>query len=208
LAGLPLSSAIAKLNSVVDGVHLGVQTYSFREFKGDDVMGQIIKAMTDIGLSECEFFGPPLDRAAGGKEHMSDAERLAIPLDNYKKIGQRFADAGIQVYGYNGSFGASEAQNNRTFEIAKAMGAKIVTWSGTISVARQIAPLVDDHKVIVACHGHSNTKDPNQFATPESFATVMSLSKYFWVNLDIGHFSAAGYDPVEYSTTIALPIST
>ncbi|MFZ0593514.1 MAG: TIM barrel protein, partial [Bryobacteraceae bacterium] len=46
--------------------------------------------------------------------------------------------------------------------------------------------------------GHSDIKDPNQFATPESFATVMGMSKYFWVNLDIGHFTAANYDPVQY----------
>jgi len=26
----------------------------------------------------------------------------------------------------------------------------------------------------------------------------MKLSKYFWINLDIGHFVSAGYDPVGY----------
>jgi sugar phosphate isomerase/epimerase len=26
----------------------------------------------------------------------------------------------------------------------------------------------------------------------------MKLSKYFWINLDIGHFVSAGYDPVAY----------
>ncbi len=52
--------------------------------------------------------------------------------------------------------------------------------------------------MIVAMHGHSNIADPNQFAKPESFAAAMAMSKYFWVNLDIGHFTAAGYDPVAY----------
>ena len=43
-------------------------------------------------------------------------------------------------------------------------------------------------------HGHSNISDPNEFATPESFAAAMKMSKYFKVNLDIGHFTAANYD--------------
>ena len=52
--------------------------------------------------------------------------------------------------------------------------------------------------MIVAMHGHSNIKDPNEFATPESFAKAMAMSKYFWINLDVGHFFAAGYDPIDY----------
>ena len=47
-------------------------------------------------------------------------------------------------------------------------------------------------------HGHSNLTDPNEFATPESFAAAMKMSKYFKVNLDIGHFTAANFDAVAY----------
>jgi sugar phosphate isomerase/epimerase len=47
-------------------------------------------------------------------------------------------------------------------------------------------------------HSHSNITDPNQFAKPESFDQAMAMSKWFAVNLDIGHFYAAGYDPVDY----------
>ena len=32
LAGVPLAAALAKINSTVKGVRLGVQTYSFRDF--------------------------------------------------------------------------------------------------------------------------------------------------------------------------------
>ncbi len=225
LAGLPLTAAWAKVNSVVDGVHLGVQTYSFRDFTGPDVIGEVIKAMTDIGLGECELFGPQTE--PGAMEAMkkvfsnfqagqTEAERktaaaamaaemkeigrkrMSLPLDHFRGIANRFTGAGIEIYAYNGSFGPSAEENNRTFEIAKALGAQIITWSGTVSIARQVASLADRHQMIVAVHGHSDVKDPNQFATPESFAKVMGMSKYFWVNLDIGHFTAANYDPVQY----------
>jgi sugar phosphate isomerase/epimerase len=61
-----------------------------------------------------------------------------------------------------------------------------------------VAPLAARYRIQVAMHGHDNTKDPNQFATPESFAAALEMSPYFAVNLDIGHFYAAGYDPVAY----------
>jgi hypothetical protein len=51
---------------------------------------------------------------------------------------------------------------------------------------------------IVAFHGHWNTKDLNQFATPESFAKALAMSRQYRINLDIGHFTAAGYDAVQY----------
>ena len=46
--------------------------------------------------------------------------------------------------------------------------------------------------------GGSNISDPNEFATPDSFAAAMKLSQYFKVNLDIGHFTAANFDAMAY----------
>jgi hypothetical protein len=42
--------------SIFGGVHIGLQTYSFRDFPAKGVRDAIIKAMTQIGLSECELF--------------------------------------------------------------------------------------------------------------------------------------------------------
>jgi sugar phosphate isomerase/epimerase len=52
--------------------------------------------------------------------------------------------------------------------------------------------------MVVAMHGHSNVDDPNEFATPESFAAALKMSKYFKVNLDVGHFTSANFDAVAY----------
>ncbi len=121
-------------------------------------------------------------------------------MDHFKAIRRKFDNAGIRLHAYNLSFndGFSDEEIDRGFEMAKALGVEIITASSTLSAAKRVAPFADKHKMIVAMHGHDNVSDPNQFAKPESFAQAMALSNNFWVNLDIGHFFAAGYDPVAY----------
>jgi sugar phosphate isomerase/epimerase len=84
------------------------------------------------------------------------------------------------------------------FAMTRAIGAQILSASSTLSMARRCLPVFEKHKMLLAVHGHSNVSDPNQFATPESFAHALAMSSYYRVNLDIGHFAAAGFDPVAY----------
>jgi sugar phosphate isomerase/epimerase len=222
LASLPLTSAFAKINSKINGVQLGVQTYSFREFPPEGIVDAVIKAMTEIGLGECEVFasqfepvqprmafgrrGTPPDPAvvAAREKARNDLRdwRLTVSMDHFKGLKKKFDDAGINIYAYNYSFNNSftDDEIERGFEMAKALGVRAITASTTVSVAKRVAPFADKHKIIVAMHGHSDIKDPEQFAKPETFQLAMDMSKYFWVNLDIGHFTAAGYDPVAYIT--------
>jgi sugar phosphate isomerase/epimerase len=216
LAALPLASAWAKINSKIDGVHLGIQSYSFRDMSFDDAL----KAMVADGLGECELFAPHIEGGhtdkspmAGMRRDMSADDRkamrddlrkwrLSVSLDYFKGIKKRFDDAGIRLYGYNYSFNNdfTDDEIERGFEFGKALGVEILTASTTLPVAKRVAPFADKHKMIVAMHGHSNLKDPDQFAKPESFAAAMDMSRYYKINLDIGHFTAANYDAVKYIT--------
>src|SRR5258708_38540266 len=55
------------------------------------------------------------------------------------------------------------------------------------------------YKIRVGFHGHDHTDDPDEFSTAETFARAMKgSSPYIGVNLDIGHFTAAGGDAVDY----------
>jgi sugar phosphate isomerase/epimerase len=194
LAGLPLALALGPIDSRVEGVRIGVQSYSFRTLPLDAA----IKAMSEIGIGECELYSGHVEPRKGREELRT--WRLTVPMDHFKDVRRKFDDAGIRLHAYNYSFndGFSDEEIDRGFEMAKALGVEIITASSTLSAAKRVAPFADKHKMIVAMHGHDNVRDPNQFATPESFAQAMALSKNFWVNLDIGHFFAAGYDPVAY----------
>jgi sugar phosphate isomerase/epimerase len=84
------------------------------------------------------------------------------------------------------------------FQMAKALGVKAISSSSTVSFAKRVAPFAEKHKMMWSGHGHDNVNDPEEFATPQSFETIMSYSKYIGVNLDIGHFTAAGFDAIAY----------
>ena len=126
--------------------------------------------------------------------------RLTVSLDHFTAIRKKFDAAGIKLQAYNLSFNDNftDEEIDRGFEMAKALGVKIITASSTLKAAKRVAPFADKHKITVAMHNHANLVDPNEFAKPESFEAALAMSKYFAINLDIGHFIAANYDPLEY----------
>ncbi|MGI8745417.1 MAG: sugar phosphate isomerase/epimerase family protein [Bryobacteraceae bacterium] len=62
----------------------------------------------------------------------------------------------------------------------------------------RLLPMADQYKINVSLHGHSNVANPNEFATPATFQKAVDMSKYFQINLDIGHFTAANFDVVAF----------
>ena len=204
------------LAQTINGVRLGVQTYSLRELPrpaGGDMVEPLITGMKACGFTECELWAPqiepasPFGRGTGHRLNRTSRRaricrrwRIETPLDHFQAIRKKFESAGIRIWAYNYSPDVrfSDDEINRGFEIAKALGAEIITASATLESAKKIAPFAEKHRMVVAMHNHSNTKDPNEFATPESFAAAKTLSKYFKVNLDIGHFTAANYDAVAF----------
>ena len=84
------------------------------------------------------------------------------------------------------------------FAMAKGLGVDAITTSTQVSMAKRVAPFADKHQIPVAYHGHANLTDPDEVATPASFAACLSYSKYHAINLDIGHFTAANFDAVEF----------
>jgi sugar phosphate isomerase/epimerase len=205
LAGLavPLAGKTAE-GADISGVRIGVQTYSFRDLPrpdAGDAVDVIIRAMAECRLTDCELWAPQVEPRLGRQARDELRKwRLETPLDHFRTVGKKFRDAGMSVHAYNYSFTAdmTDAEIDRGFEMTKAMGAQYITASTTIPVARRVVPFAERHQMAVAMHGHSNSTDPNEFATPESFAAALKMSKYFKVNLDIGHFTAANFDALAY----------
>jgi sugar phosphate isomerase/epimerase len=194
VSGLPAAAALAKPNSKVAGVQIGVQSYSFR----DRSLDEALKAMADIGLSSCELWQGHIE-PKGNREELRKW-RTTAPLSEYENVRKKFKDAGVELYAYNYSFREdfTDEEIARGFEMAKVLGVRRLTASSNVSTARRVDPFASKAKVWVGMHNHSNIK-ANEFATPDDFANAMKgMSEYIAINLDIGHFWAANFDPVAY----------
>ena len=126
--------------------------------------------------------------------------RASANANTWKAVTKKFNDAGIDValLCYNMQDSMKDEDIEYGFSMAEGLGVKGMTTSTTLTMAKRIAPVADKHKLLVGYHGHDATSDPNQTATLESYDTLMAYGKYNGINLDIGHFTAAGYDAVAF----------
>jgi sugar phosphate isomerase/epimerase len=204
---LPRSAFPAdRIDSKVKGVQLGAQSYSFR----DRPLDGVIEGMKAVGLGEIELWSGHVEPRiewrnldeAGRKKAQEDARkfRLETPLARFREIGDKFKAAGIDLYAYNYSFrdDYTDAEIDRGFEMAKALGAKVITASSNQNTTPRIDAAAKKHKMRVGLHNHSRI-DPNEWATAADFEKAMAASsEYICVNLDIGHFTAANQDAVAF----------
>ncbi|MEO8597669.1 MAG: sugar phosphate isomerase/epimerase family protein [Candidatus Solibacter sp.] len=118
--------------------------------------------------------------------------RLDVDLEKFRGVAKRFTDAGLSFFSYNLSFNDTftDAEVEKGMLMAKALGTRIITASSPASVFPRLAPFAAKYDVLVAMHNHTTG--------PDEFAQAMASSKNAWVNLDVGHFFATGYDPIAY----------
>ena len=127
--------------------------------------------------------------------------RMASSAATFAPVRKKIADAGIDLRLLCYNMNVRTTQDDEieyAFKMAEWLGVKAITTSTQVSMAKRLAPFSDKHKMLVGFHGHANTTDPDEVAKPESFTAVMAASKYHAANMDIGHYTEAGYDPVAF----------
>ena len=205
LVSAPLVKAFGAkvIDSKIAGVQIGAQSYSFRNIVKPDPEA-VIRAFVATGLGEAELMSEHCEALAGapqagGREPLAQW-RSATNADTWKGVRKKFNDAGVEIalLCYNMSDRMTDADIEYGFAMAEALGVKAMSTSTTLTMAKRIAPIANNHKLMVGYHGHDATNDPNQTATLESYDTLMGYGKYNGINLDIGHFTAANYDAVAF----------
>lgn len=204
-SNIPLSirGTTAEAQAKELGVVLGVQSYSFR----DRSLDEAIAAMKLLGIKSCELWQDHIE--PDHPKDMKPAEWTAtlrkwrdnVTMEDIKAVKAKFENAGIVIQAYNGTLrdDISDHDIDLTFNIAKALGADGITTSSNIGILKRLDGFAQKHKMIVAIHNHSHVERPLEFSTPENFSRAMQgLSNYIRINLDIGHFTAANFDAVDF----------
>ena len=216
-AALPLR-LLAKPNSNFGGVRVGINApYSFRGMPAgaDDVL----KYLIELGLSTVELRSQPIEAALGApvspspfaagiprrarrtpeQEEAARAAaqalekwRLAAPVDRAKHLRRKWNDAGveIEIVKFDAVDRMKDEVVDYAFALAKAVGARAISCEIPVSRTKWLGEIAARHKMRVGYHGHGEVKNPEAFATPESWERSMSYSRYNCINLDIGHFTA------------------
>ena len=224
LSALPLAVArAARIDSKFYGVQIGAISYSFNSIANPDPEA-IVRAYVEIGLGEAELMSNHCEALAGAprapgrgvgrgaalspeqqaarqaQQEELRAWRGAAKPGTWHGVRKKFNDAGVEVavLCYNMNDNMKDEDIEYGFSMAEGLGVHAISTSTTLTMARRVAPVADRHKLLVGYHGHDATNDPNQTATLESYDTLMAYGKYSGVNLDIGHFTAANYDAVEF----------
>ena len=217
-AALPLAGAAA-----INGVEIGVATFSYNSLPLAGQLDAIIASMRDCEVKSCLLNPPstePVDlsskarpaRGAGrGRAPLTPEQtaaiealhqwHLTVPLDYYIALRKKFTDAGLEIDTYEPSLGSatSDEDIDRAFEVTKTFGARYLADAFTKSVARRVAPFADKHNIKVALQGRPYfATDPDAMSKPADFKEAMTWSKNFGSSIDIGDATAGGWDTLKF----------
>ena len=227
-AGPAILKHYNKPDSFIEGVRLGVITYSFRSME-DQSAEATLQYVLDSGISEIELMGDPAESFAGKPDNpvdrrayfglmraqragelTSDQEkemaemraqmeaynkqvaewRGKTSMEPFEKLKKMYADKGVTIYAFKpNAFG----MNNTDVEIdwgikaAKALGASHVTLEhpDNDDHTAKLGWMGANHGIFIGYHGHEQQ-------TPTFWDTALKQSTFNSLNLDLGHYVAAG----------------
>jgi sugar phosphate isomerase/epimerase len=116
--------------------------------------------------------------------------RAEVSPDKFKEVRKMYEQAGVKIYAFKpNAFGTdnTDAEIDWGFRTAKILGASHVTLEHPSDDAhtKKLGAMAKKHGVYVAYHGHEQQ-------TPTFWDTALDQSAYNALNLDLGHYVAAG----------------
>jgi sugar phosphate isomerase/epimerase len=208
---------LGKPNSLFNGVQIGAISYSWRSMPSS--AEQILQYCIECNISALELMGPaaeafagapqaPARAGGGGRQQLTAEERAQqaefnktlaawranAPMNKFEQLRKMYKDAGVSIYAYKPSalgVNNTDAEVDYAFRAAKALGASHATVElpGDAAQTKRLGDIAARNKVYVGYHGHLQQ-------TFTAWDEALSQSKYNALNFDMGHYVAAGFDPI------------
>jgi sugar phosphate isomerase/epimerase len=187
----------AKPNSLINGVQIGVITYSFRSMPS--TAQDLLQYCLQCNINAIELMGDAAEAFAGKPTRNSGEDgptyfkrvadwRAGVSMDKFKELRKLFNEAGVKIYAWKpNALGAknTDAEVDYAFNAGKALGVTHVTVElpADDNQTKRLGDIAAKHKIYVGYHAHLQ-------ATPTLWDTALSQSEYNAINLDIGHYTA------------------
>ncbi|MFQ3341572.1 MAG: sugar phosphate isomerase/epimerase [Flavobacteriaceae bacterium] len=216
-------------NFTINGVQLGVITYSFREMENQSAEA-ILQYVLDCGVNSIELMGSTAESFNGRPENKMDRRKFYMlsrkarknelnkdeekefldlknqeafydkevevwskskSLDGFTKLRKMYSDAGVQIYAFKPDYLLTKKNSDANIEYAmkagKLLGASHVTLElpKDTSHTLKLGQMAEKNNIHVAYHGHEQQ-------SPTWWDTALSQSPKNAMNIDLGHYVAAG----------------
>lgn len=205
-------------NSKVNGVQLGLTTYSYRNIPHnlEEVLGYVLKAgvnALEMRLVLEEGLGIPsgpqrsrrganltdkekaeLAKAADSAKEAQRNWRLSLPMQKYADVRKMYNDAGVDIHiAKFAPSGWSDAEIDYAFKAANTLGAYGITDEASVEACKRLGTFAEKHKSLAIYHTHGQFGEPGF-----DIDTMLGFSKANRLNLDVGHyFGSTGKHPNE-----------
>ena len=115
-------------------------------------------------------------------------------MEKFTQLRKMYNDAGISIYAWKpAALGEknSDAEIEYALRVAKVLGADHVTVElpSNPAQSKRLGVFADNHKIGVGYHGHLQQ-------TLTAWDEALAQANYNGLNCDIGHYVAAGFDPI------------
>jgi sugar phosphate isomerase/epimerase len=177
----------------------------------------ILRYVLESGINRIEFMGGPVEAFAGAPQMRADAAggrrgfpelraaqgelgdalrawRTSVSMDRFKALRKMFNDAGVTIYAWKQlSPNMSDGEMEYVFNVAEALGCTHTTLEllDNPEQLKRIGQFAEKKKIYAAYHTHLQ-------GSMSAFDQAFAVSMGNMANVDLGHFVAAGGDPVAF----------
>lgn len=205
-----------KRRSFINGVQLGVITYSYRSLP--DHPDEVLQYCLACNISAVELMGDGIEEMAGRpvnpvklpvrtpgnkvvlseeqKQQLKDYRRQVaewrenVSMDDFIALRKVYNAAGITIYAFKPNAlnpDSTDGEILYALRAAKALGASSVTVELPTDPAHslRLGRMAESEKIFIGYHAHTQASDT-------AWDLALDQSPYNSINLDCGHYIAAG----------------